>query len=130
MRGIEIYLESFRIYYLFRLRFVFIIPIFLIGSLLLISDSFGNSGANSDLITILHTNDVHSHFRSEATPLGLGGIARLKTAVKKIKEKNPNTVLVDGGDWSEGSIYYTLGIGTESVRMMDHIGYDVAVIGN
>lgn len=81
-------------------------------------------------ITLLHTNDLHSHFRKEKTPLGLGGIARLKTAIQSIKESNPNTITVDGGDWSEGDIYYTLEAGVHNLRLMDQMGYDVAVLGN
>lgn len=81
-------------------------------------------------ITILHTNDLHSHFRSEKTVLGLGGIARLTTAIRRIRSQVPNSLLVDGGDWSEGNVYYTEGSGRETLRAMDRMGYDVAVIGN
>jgi 5'-nucleotidase len=81
-------------------------------------------------VTILHTNDLHSHFRPERTALALGGLGRLATAVRKFRAENPNTLVVDGGDWSEGTIYYTEGTGRESLRLMDSIGYDVAVVGN
>src|SRR4051812_42137084 len=74
-------------------------------------------------VTLLHTNDLHSHFRAERTPLGLGGVARLKTAILRERAKSPNTLLLDGGDWSEGNIYYTLGAGVETLRMMDHMSY-------
>ena len=57
-------------------------------------------------VTLLHTNDLHSHFRAERTPLGLGGVARLKTMIPGLRAENPNCLLVDGGDWSEGNIYY------------------------
>ncbi|MGZ3707899.1 MAG: bifunctional metallophosphatase/5'-nucleotidase, partial [Bdellovibrionota bacterium] len=81
-------------------------------------------------VTILHTNDLHSHFRSERTPLGLGGIARIKTVVRRVRKQIPDALLVDGGDWSEGNIYYNEGTGRESLKMMDDLGYDVAVVGN
>lgn len=81
-------------------------------------------------ITLLHTNDLHSHFRPEKTPLALGGVARLRTAIQNIRKETPNTLLIDGGDWSEGSIHYMLSGGFESLQMMDHLGYDVAVVGN
>lgn len=81
-------------------------------------------------ITILHTNDLHSRFRPETDALKLGGIARIKTAIDRIKATRLNTFVVDGGDWSEGSIYYTQEGGAESLRMMDKMGYDVAVVGN
>jgi 2',3'-cyclic-nucleotide 2'-phosphodiesterase (5'-nucleotidase family) len=81
-------------------------------------------------VSILHTNDLHSHFRGEKTPLELGGVARLKTAINKIREEVPHAFLVDAGDWSEGSIYYNESAGVESLQMMDRLGYDVAVVGN
>jgi len=81
-------------------------------------------------VTILHTNDLHSRFRPDTTPLKMGGVARLKTKLDEIRRESPASVLLDGGDWSEGSIYYHLGAGRETLRMMDHLGYDVAVVGN
>jgi 2',3'-cyclic-nucleotide 2'-phosphodiesterase (5'-nucleotidase family) len=81
-------------------------------------------------ITIFHTNDLHSHLRPEKTPLALGGIARLKTAIDRGRKDAPHSLLVDGGDWSEGNIYYTEGAGAEVLRMMDRLGYDAAIVGN
>src|SRR5579885_2216713 len=82
-------------------------------------------------LTIVHTNDLHSHFRPERTVLGLGGIARIKTTIDRIRAEAPNnTLVVDGGDWSEGNAYYMLGTGRETLKTMDLLGYDVAVIGN
>ncbi|MEO5969457.1 MAG: metallophosphoesterase, partial [Bdellovibrionia bacterium] len=105
----------------------------LISILSVISNSFGNDGrvfAAEKAITILHTNDLHSHFRENKGPLHLGGLARIKTAVDQVRKNDPDALLVDGGDWSEGDIYYTEGAGAESLRMMDRMGYDVAVLGN
>ncbi len=82
-------------------------------------------------LTILHTNDVHSHFRSEKTPLKEGGLARLSTAIQAARAAHPSdSILVDGGDWSEGQIYYVEGAGSESLKLMDLLGYDAAVVGN
>src|SRR5690349_7992090 len=68
-------------------------------------------------VTLMHTNDLHSHFRGEKTALGLGGVARLKTAIHRVRKEVPDALLVDGGDWSEGSIYYTAGAGRETLKM-------------
>ncbi len=81
-------------------------------------------------LTLLHTNDLHSHFRPDGGALGLGGIARLKTAIARERAAAKNTLLVDGGDWSEGDAYYIAGAGSETLKMMDRMGYDVAVVGN
>lgn len=86
-------------------------------------------GAPVDL-TILHTNDLHSHFRPEKTPLGLGGIARIATAAHALRKNHPNTLMLDAGDWAEGSIYFTEQAGSEALRMMDRIGYDAVLVGN
>lgn len=88
------------------------------------------SSAQAVPITIFHTNDLHSHLRPEKTPLALGGIARLKTAIDRGRKSAPHSLLVDGGDWSEGNIYYTEGAGAEVLRMMDRLGYDAAIVGN
>jgi 2',3'-cyclic-nucleotide 2'-phosphodiesterase (5'-nucleotidase family) len=81
-------------------------------------------------LTLIHTNDLHSHFRPERGPLGLGGVARLKTAMDRIRAEVPNSLALDGGDWSEGNIYYYDEGGVQSVKMMDQLGFDVAVVGN
>ncbi len=93
---------------------------------------FGMIASASDAVpvTILHTNDLHSHFRPQKDALGLGGVARLKTVVDRVRAEQRNTLLFDGGDWSEGQIYYTLNNGTEIIKMMEAIGYDAAVVGN
>ncbi|MEK7690337.1 MAG: metallophosphoesterase, partial [Bdellovibrionota bacterium] len=81
-------------------------------------------------VRILHTNDLHSKFRPERGALGLGGVARIKTLINAIRSSDPDALVVDGGDWSEGDIYYRVGLGRESLRFMDLMGYDLAVVGN
>ena len=81
-------------------------------------------------LTLLHTNDLHSHFKSETYPFLRGGLARIKSAVDQIKKTHPNTILVDAGDWSEGSIFYTHNGGEDTVSFMEQLGYELAVVGN
>lgn len=87
-------------------------------------------GASSRTLTILHTNDIHSHYRAEPQPPYLGGIARMKTLINQLRSQNSNSLLLDGGDWTEGQIYYNLGAGIASYQMMEHLGYDAVVLGN
>lgn len=81
-------------------------------------------------LTILHTNDVHSHYNPDKGPWGLGGIARIATTIRRVRSSVPNSLLLDGGDWSEGNIYYNLDAGRSSVEIMNVLGYDAAVVGN
>lgn len=86
-------------------------------------------------LTILHTNDLHQHYRadaadSEKNPYNLGGIGRLKTLVDRLRAGKPNTVLLDAGDWSEGIMYFAAEAGSDMLRIMDAIGYDAVVVGN
>ncbi len=107
--------------------------LFLLSLTLHLSLAFGGAPPAADSavdVVLLHTNDLHSQFKEKKYPFRIGGVARLKTAVDAIRRAHPLSTLVDGGDWSEGSIYYTLGTGLESIRMLDHLGYNFAVIGN
>ncbi len=81
-------------------------------------------------VTLLHTSDLHSHYRPDTDEAKLGGLARLRTAIDLLRKKNPHTLLVDGGDWSEGQIYYTVGTGRETLKLMDSLSYDAAIVGN
>ena len=60
--------------------------------------------------TILFTHDLHSHFLPQTTADGgeSGGYARLKTAIDTEKTWNPDALLLDGGDFSIGSLVQTL----------------------
>ena len=86
-------------------------------------------------ITILHTNDIHSHLRaepsnSEKNPYNLGGLARVKTLVSSIRTARPNTILLDAGDWSEAITYFNVDAGSNMLKIMDAIGYNAVVVGN
>ncbi|HEX4925281.1 MAG TPA: metallophosphoesterase [Bdellovibrionales bacterium] len=81
-------------------------------------------------ITILHTSDLHSHFTNRQSPRKLGGYARVKSKIDELRKSNPNSLLLDAGDWSEGNIFFTLNSGEASQRMLEAFGYDAIVLGN
>ena len=89
---------------------------------------------NTKQITILHTNDVHSHidpFPSEhATYPNLGGIARRASLVAQIRSENPNTLLLDAGDIFQGTPYFNFYGGELEFKLMNKLKYDAATIGN
>ena len=83
--------------------------------------------------TILFTHDLHSHFLPQTTADGgeSGGYARLKTAIDREREKYPDALLLDGGDFSIGSLVQTLyTTQAAELRTMGALGYDAATLGN
>ncbi|MBR2721166.1 MAG: bifunctional metallophosphatase/5'-nucleotidase [Clostridia bacterium] len=85
-------------------------------------------------ITVLFTHDLHSHLLPAANESGdgeYGGYARLATAIKAQKEKDPDAILVDGGDFSMGSLFQTAyPTSAIELRMMGAMGFDVTTFGN
>ena len=85
-------------------------------------------------LTVLFTHDLHSHLLPAATETGdgeYGGYARLMTAIHAEKEKAPDAVLLDGGDFAMGSLFQTAyPTSAIELRMMGAMGYDVTTFGN
>ena len=89
---------------------------------------------NSKRITILHTNDVHSHIdpfpKEHSLFANLGGVARRATLIQNIREENPNTLLLDAGDIFQGTPYFNFYGGELEFKLMSMLKYDAATIGN
>ncbi len=83
-------------------------------------------------LTILHTNDIHSHIEafSSGSNKGFGGMLQLSSLVKKIRENEENILLLDAGDIFQGTPYFNLFGGELEFRLMSNIGYDAVTIGN
>ena len=87
-------------------------------------------------LTILHTNDMHS--RVEPFPeeyadtlwAGKGGLLRRVTYVQEQRQECPDLLLLDAGDFSQGTPYYNMYKGEVEIRLMNRMGYDAATIGN
>ena len=87
-------------------------------------------------LDILFTHDTHSHLNSFTTIVNgekkeAGGFAKLKTLIKEHKKVNPDTLVLDGGDFSMGTLIQTV-YDTEAaeLRMLGQIGCDVTTLGN
>ncbi len=115
-------------------------------------DSEGRSGTDSvdivvgNVITLLHTNDMHSHFlghgpNSDYTPgttgddTTRGGIARVAAKAAQIRAEKAAlaepVLMLDGGDFLMGTAFELLGDGQSAeLSLMKEIGYDAAVLGN
>ena len=85
-------------------------------------------------ITILHTNDVHSHIEAfgpnEGRNANKGGVARRASLVETLRNENPNTLLLDAGDIFQGTPYFNFYGGKLEFKLMSMLKYDVATIGN
>ena len=93
----------------------------------------GAQNKSSDDVTILFTHDLHSHLLPSNEDDGgqFGGYARLMTVINEQKEKHPDAILVDGGDFSMGSLFQTAyPTSAIELRMMGKMGYDVTTFGN
>ncbi len=101
------------------------------------------SVASADFdLTILHTNDFHDRFEPitgsdstcapEDNSAGecFGGSARLITAINDARARHENTILVDGGDQFQGTLFYTYYKGTMTAEFMNLLGYDAMTVGN
>ncbi|MEL6485090.1 MAG: metallophosphatase, partial [Bacteroidota bacterium] len=85
-------------------------------------------------VTILHTNDVHSHIEpfpdTHSRWPNLGGIARRASLVEQVRNENPNTLLLDAGDMFQGTPYFNFYGGELEFKLMSKLRYDAATIGN
>lgn len=91
------------------------------------------NGEEKDQVTVLFTHDLHSHLLPSRDEEGgeFGGYARLMTAISQQQEKYPNAILVDGGDFSMGSLFQTaFATSAIELRMMGAMGYDATTFGN
>jgi 5'-nucleotidase/UDP-sugar diphosphatase len=93
-------------------------------------------------LTILHTNDFHARFEPISKYDGpcssddngegkcFGGSGRLVTAIADARARTNNSILVDGGDQFQGTLFYTYYKGALAAEMMNKMGYDAMTVGN
>lgn len=110
-----------------------ICAIFLVGAMLLSLCLTVFAEEEATPVTVLFTHDLHSHLLPAVGDDGneYGGYARLMTVIKEQKEKFPDAILVDGGDFSMGSLFQTaFATSAIELRMMGAMGYDATTFGN
>jgi len=90
-------------------------------------------------ITLLHTNDTHSHLEPVPRDPDLtagnqgpqqGGIARRKTLIDGIRARQSNVLLLDAGDNFQGAIFYNAWKGSAEIMALNALGYDAVTLGN
>ncbi len=93
-----------------------------------------NSVENRKKITILHTNDTHSHI--DAFPAddprnpNQGGAAKRASIIDAIRREEENVILLDAGDIFQGTPYFNYYGGELEFKLMSMVQYDIATLGN
>lgn len=86
-----------------------------------------------DTLTILHTNDTHSQIEpleEGKRDAGCGGYARRMGLIAQERKLDPHLLLLDAGDYSQGTPYFNFYHGRVEVDAMNRMGYDAVLIGN
>lgn len=87
-------------------------------------------------LVVLHTNDTHSCVMplnpnlADTAMADRGGYLRRVSMINEERKQNPDLLLFDSGDFSQGSPYYSLFKGDVEVGLMNEMKYDAATIGN
>lgn len=87
-------------------------------------------------VDVMFVHDTHSHLNEFATVEDgetqiLGGFARIKTLINEKKAENPETLLLDAGDFSMGTLIQAVFEEEASeIRMLGELGIDVTTLGN
>ena len=93
--------------------------------------AFSNSKELKQL-TVLHTNDMHSHIHpfTSGRNKGVGGMAQRATIIKQIREEGNQVLLLDAGDIFQGTPYFNVYGGELEFKLMSEMKYDASTIGN
>ncbi|MBK5195104.1 MAG: metallophosphoesterase [Proteiniphilum sp.] len=85
-------------------------------------------------IVILHTNDTHSRIEplpaTDRYAAGKGGVERRITYIEQVRKEQRNLLLLDAGDFLQGTPYFNLFRGQVEVEAMNMMGYDAVTLGN
>lgn len=97
-------------------------------------EGLAETAAQTVKITILHTNDVHSHLdpfpTSDPRNAGKGGIINRAKLISAIRAAEKNVLLFDAGDAFQGTPYFNFFHGEPEIRAMTLLGYDAMTLGN
>jgi len=87
-------------------------------------------------VDVMFIHDLHSHLNAFSTVENgksqvVGGVAQIMTLINEQKEKNPDTLLLDGGDFSMGTLIQVVFEEEASeIRMLGTMGFDATTLGN
>ena len=107
---------------------IFLLP--LVGTAAAAPESTGKQ------VDVLFLHDTHSHLNSFVTvedgqDVTLGGFAHIRTLITQVKEKNPDTLILDAGDFSMGTLVQTIfHTDAPELRMLGALECDATTLGN
>ncbi|MCM3638915.1 bifunctional metallophosphatase/5'-nucleotidase [Sporosarcina luteola] len=96
----------------------------------------GSADTPRDSITILFTHDMHDNLlpyevEREQGKMTVGGFARLSSAIREQRSKDPDAIVVDAGDFSMGTLFQTIFTSHgPSLTLLGQMGYDATTFGN
>ncbi|KAL1492215.1 hypothetical protein ABEB36_012697 [Hypothenemus hampei] len=89
-------------------------------------------------LSIVHVNDFHARFAEITTSSGncydstncIGGFSRLYSLIQQLLSEKPKSLLLNGGDNFQGTLYYTLGKWNVTQEFLNQLPFDATVLGN
>ena len=87
-------------------------------------------------LVILHSNDTHScvmplsEHLADTAIAGRGGFLRRVEMIRQERQKHPDLLYFDSGDFSQGSPYYSIFKGDVEIELMNRMGCDASTVGN
>lgn len=108
----------------------------LVAIFLCIQTAYAQPAGAGKALDLIFTHDTHSHLNPFTTvvdeqEVDIGGFARINTLIKEQKVKNPDTLVIDGGDFSMGTLVQTVFESQAAeLRMLGYMGCDVTTFGN
>lgn len=103
------------------------------ATLLLLFTPAGASASDRipTVITVLHTNDIHSHLAPSSNgEEPVGGMARIAGLISRTRATEEYVVVLDAGDFLSGTPFYSLYGGRAEIECMNAIDYDAVAVGN
>ena len=107
--------------------------VFLLATIVVLG---ATASSDTKKVDVMFLHDTHSHLNPFATvedgeTQTLGGFAKIKTIINQQKAENPDTLLLDAGDFSMGTLVQVVYEEEASeIRMLGELGMDVTTLGN
>ena len=85
-------------------------------------------------LVLLHTNDTHSQLEpykgDDKYNADMAGIVRRAALIRQVRSKEPNVLMLDAGDFVQGTPYFNLFHGEAEIKLMNQLGLDAITLGN